>query len=199
MVQEWRPAAGWEGLYEVSNLGQVRSVRHVITVSRSNTRSFSYEIPEKLKKLSHNNTGYLTVALSRLGKTENVQVHVLVAQTFIPNPFQFNRVNHIDSNKHNNKVDNLEWCTVKGNNLHAVWNGKQSQAIPVRCVEDNKIFPSLAECDRFYNLSYGTTAGLSITGESDVHTGYHFERVHIDYLQCGIQKINSLRMSDCNS
>lgn len=171
-TEEWRPVKGWENLYEVSNLGNVRTCKHVVTVQRSNTKSFSYTIPPKQKKLGSCNTGYLTAALSKNGKTVNVQVHTMVAEAFIPNPNNFKLVNHIDNNGHNNCVQNLEWCTYKGNNIHCVYNGHQSQSIPVICIEENKSFPSLSECDRYYNLVLGTTSKYIKSTDAEPKTGF---------------------------
>lgn len=198
IVEIWKPAAGWEEEYEVSTFGRVRTREHTIVVNTSNNRSYSYTIPKKLKKQAECNTGYLTVALSRKGKTVNVQVHTLVAKTFLPNPYDFNVVNHIDNNGHNNHVENLEWCSHRGNNLHRVWTGFSTQAIPVKCVEDGNMFPSLAECDRFYGFPYGKTSVLIQNDGFDPELKLHFERIPELSFKGSIAEINSKRKLNCN-
>lgn len=109
----WRDIKGYEGLYQISNLGRIR--KYII-----------------LKQfLSHR--GYLTTQLSKKNKSKTFLVHRLVAKTFIPKINDKNQVNHKDGNKTNNKVENLEWCTNKENNTHAWKNGLMK-----RVVENNK-------------------------------------------------------------
>ena len=99
----WRPVVGFEGLYDVSNLGRVRSLNYNKT-GRC-----------KLLKLTKNGSGYLNVHLSKDGKAKIFLVHRLVAKTFIPNPNNLPFVNHKDENPLNNCVENLEWCTLEYN------------------------------------------------------------------------------------
>lgn len=97
-MEEWKNIIGYEGLYEVSDKGNVRNVRR-------NT----------LLKLSKNNYGYIQVYLYKNSIRTGLKVHRLVAQAFIPNPDNLPEVNHLDEDKTNNRVDNLEWCTHKYN------------------------------------------------------------------------------------
>lgn len=99
MMEEWRAVPGYEGLYEVSNIGNVRNVRR-------NT----------LLRLQKTNNGYIRVVLSKNRIKTGFQVHRLVCQAFIENPDNLPQVNHIDEDKSNNRVENLEWCTAKYNN-----------------------------------------------------------------------------------
>lgn len=105
----WLPVIGYEGLYEVSNFGNVKAL------SRP-TYKRKQPIPVR-KQLDR--YGYHYVPLRLNGRTKNVKVHRLVAMAFIPNPINKSDVNHIDGNKQNNHVSNLEWSTVKENVRHA--------------------------------------------------------------------------------
>lgn len=105
-VEMWKDIEGYEGRYQVSNLGSVKSL---IT-------------KERILKPGTNNRGYLYVALSENGEAKNFLVHRLVALHFIPNPGQREFVNHIDGDKTNNMKSNLEWNTFRENYNHAMKN-----------------------------------------------------------------------------
>lgn len=105
---EWRPIKGFEGLYEVSNLGQVKSLNYNRTKEA------------KILRLCKNKDGYLCVHLHKNGKGYAKKVHRLVTAAFIPNPEGKTEVNHIDGNKTNNRVENLEWAT-HSENMHHAW------------------------------------------------------------------------------
>ena len=97
-IEEFRDIPGYEGLYEVSNLGRVRSLE-----------------TERILKPSKNTWGYLFVSLYKNGIKKAVRIHRLVALAFIPNPDNLPCINHKDEDKTNNTVDNLEWCDDKYN------------------------------------------------------------------------------------
>ena len=105
--EEWRPVVGYEGLYEVSNLGRVKSLNYHSTGKEGILRQ------KTTKKL-----GYKLVTLSKNGKKEFFRVHRLVAQAFIPNQDNLPCINHKDEKPSNNRVDNLEWCTYQYNNCY---------------------------------------------------------------------------------
>ena len=105
MEEIWKDVVGYEGLYQVSNMGNVKSL---------NWRGLGVEKNLYLKK---HNKGYLKVELASDGKRKSYTVHMLVAIAFIPNPLCYSQINHIDENKANNCVSNLEWCTPSENNL----------------------------------------------------------------------------------
>ena len=108
MEEIWRDIAGYEGSYQVSNMGRVRSL------DRKDGRG--NQIKGRMLILHKNRNGYLQAAIFSKGKTKLSYVHRLVAQAFIPNAKQLKCVNHKDENKTNNIVDNLEWCDHKYNN-----------------------------------------------------------------------------------
>lgn len=99
----WKPIAGYEGLYEVSDSGLVRS----LCAGRWKTTMLRKPVPDK--------DGYLTVILKKDGKCVNHKIHRLVAEAFLPNKNNLPVVNHKDENKQNNTVSNLEWCTHQYN------------------------------------------------------------------------------------
>ena len=117
MEEMWRDIKGYEGLYQVSNLGRVKSLSRF-----HNNNSGGYLSKERILKQSIKR-GYLTVGLCNSGKVKTYSVHRLVAIAFIDNPNNKKAVNHIDGNKTNNNVDNLEWCTYSENQKHAYKTG----------------------------------------------------------------------------
>ena len=111
MTEEiWRPVVGYEGLYEISSYGRVRSM------DRYDGRN--HFIKGKLLKNKDNGNGYLICSLSKNGIVKNKYIHRLVVEAFIERPDGLYEVNHKDENKKNNSVDNLEWCDKKYNNTY---------------------------------------------------------------------------------
>lgn len=111
-TEEWRAVAGYEGLYEVSNLGRVRSLGRTINrVTRWGTVK-PYTIKPRVLKPLHSQGDYCYVHLFDNDRTStNHKIHRLVAKAFVPNTDNLNEVNHIDEDKENNRADNLEWVT----------------------------------------------------------------------------------------
>lgn len=111
---EWRAVVGYEGTYEVSNTGLVRSLDRIVSGRWG-------LVPYKGKQLkpSTNSKGYLQVMLSKGGKSKTYKVHRLVAISFLPNPLSKPQVNHLDGDPSNNLVSNLEWSTCSENIKHS--------------------------------------------------------------------------------
>ena len=109
MQEIWKDITGYEGLYQVSNFGRIRSLDRVSTSGR--------HLKGKIMKPVAN--PYMRIALCKDGNKISFIVHRLVAEAFIPNPNNYTCINHKDEDKTNNNVDNLEWCTYKYNNIYS--------------------------------------------------------------------------------
>lgn len=169
-MEQYRTVQGYEGLYEVSNYGNVKSL--------GNDKSRK----EKLLKPNVNNRGYMVVGLCRVGKMKTHQVHRLVANAFLPNPDNLPQVNHKDECPTNNCVfvnadgtideskSNLEWCTCEYNNNYGTRNQRAGEAlsIPVDMLTKQgeliRQFPSGHEAERFLrNNGYPSASSSQIT------------------------------------
>lgn len=117
MQEEWRYVKGYEGMYLVSNFGNVKSLDRPI--SCKGRKDKLRIISGKMKKPTLNDKGYLKVTLFKNGHGKTREIQRIVAETFIPNPMNKPQVNHIDGNKTNNCVDNLEWATSHENMWHS--------------------------------------------------------------------------------
>lgn len=117
---QWLPVKGYEELYEVSDTGEVRSVDRVLSVTNQKERLFKGRV---LLQTMNKQVQYKQVSLWKENKGTSYYVHRLVAEAFIPNPEGKPEVNHIDGNRQNNHVSNLEWVTSGENSLHASKTG----------------------------------------------------------------------------
>jgi len=118
MQEIFKDIKGYEGLYQISNLGNVKSLERLII--KKNNRN-------NIKKTTINkshicDTGYYAIRIKKGNISKMFKVHRLIAIAFIPNPENKPQVNHIDGNKLNNDISNLEWCTNKENAIHAYKN-----------------------------------------------------------------------------
>ena len=113
-MEEWRDIEGYEGLYQISNLGRVKSFPRPTT-------------PGGILKTIKRKDGYCSIKLSKNGKVKKVLVHRLVAKAFIPNTNNLPIINHKDENPLNNNVDNLEWCDYKYNNNYGTLSKRKSE------------------------------------------------------------------------
>lgn len=137
MKEIWKDIDGCEGLYQVSNLGRVKRV----TTGR-------------VLKGSKITGGYLGVSLYKNSVMSTKKIHRLVAEAFIPNPESKSQVNHIDENKTNNKVSNLEWMTAKENSNHGTRNERLSIPIIATNIKTDEVteFYGAHECARQLGL-----------------------------------------------
>ena len=114
--QIWKDIPGYEGLYQVSNTGKVRSL------------IYAYSGKTRVLKQATKDNGYKVIGLNKNGKRKVYHIHRLVAQAFIPNPLNLPQINHKDENPSNNTVWNLEWCTPKYNINYGNCRKKISEA-----------------------------------------------------------------------
>ena len=174
MEEIWRDIEGYEGLYQVSNFGRVK------TFKWGN---------KKIMRMGTTNFGYHSVQITKDGIGKHFPVHRLVALNFIPNPENKRCVNHIDGNKTNNKLENLEWCTYSENNKHAyklglrVTTGNEGRPKKkVKCVETGEIMESINSAARKYNCSRWHLADCC-KGLRKRTGGYHWEFVEEEKCQ----------------
>ena len=133
-MEQWKAVVGFEGLYEVSDLGRVKSL------GNNKTRK------EKILKQQKHRGGYLFVILYKDGKAKHSKVHRLVAKAFIPNPNNLETVNHRDEVKTNNAASNLEWMTQGDNVIYS--RARQVQMLDKQTGELLATFPSTHEAGR---------------------------------------------------
>lgn len=189
MVNEvWKDIQGYEGLYQISNLGRVKSLEHVVVTKAG----WSFTVREKLLKSHNNGSGYLFVHLCSNYEVSQQLVHRIVAKHFLDFVPGKHFVNHKDGNKQNNCVDNLEWVTTAENNKHSRAIGLQPErspeairkmvqasklacSIPVRCLNTGKIYESSEEAGRCLHISATGIRGSIKNGKPI--KGYQFEEV----------------------
>ena len=172
MNEIWKAIEGYEGYYEVSIYGRVRSVDMVIEYSNGNKSKHK----GRILKGETDKRGYKRVRLSKNDTTKKFQIHRLVAIAFIPNPDNKQFVNHIDENPSNNNVDNLEWVTGSENMRHGTIQQRLSdlKKKPIRCINDNKEFNSVNEASEYYEIERRLISGV-LSGAKKTTYGLRFE------------------------
>lgn len=156
-MEEWKTINGTGNKYSVSNLGNVRRNAHYTIVNPSGNKVY---YKERLLKPYLDSTGYYVVKLQSDDKKSIVKkIHRLVAEHFIENPNRLPVVNHIDENKTNNCVSNLEWCTTQYNNSYGNRNNKIKQANSKKIAQYSmdgkliKIWDSLSQASQFFGAT----------------------------------------------
>lgn len=122
-MEIWKPVKNYEGIYEISSYGNLRSVDRQCIYKNGTTKL----LKGKPKKLQYIQDKYVITTLSKNNTLKTFTVHSLVAEAFLPRIANKTQINHIDGNKHNNHIENLEWVTPSENKLHAFQTGLQKR------------------------------------------------------------------------
>lgn len=171
-MEIWKDIKGYEGLYQVSNMGRIKSLGN----GESNKSKL------KVMKQQINYKGYPMVNLCKNGVPKGFSVHRLVAEAFIPNPNNLPQVNHIDEIKTNNCVENLEWCTAEYNVKYGTRTAKTSKQI-LQITSENKIigfWKSIRNVENVLGFSNSNIQKCCI-GKKNTAYGYQWQYVE-DYL-----------------
>ena len=170
-IEVWKPIPGYEGLYEASNQGRIRTAYGKTTASaRFPKRVWTQRILKLKWKERKGHTGKCDarVCLWKDGVERTHLVSRLVAMSFIPCPFDKLSVNHIDGDPSNNNVENLEWVTIAENNRHAFETGlmpTQKAVVLIDGVAQKTLkFPSMSSADKFLRRANGYTSGALAYG-----------------------------------
>jgi len=154
-IEIWKTIEGYEGLYEISNLGNLKRVKNT-----------------HYNKSSLDDDGYLHIGLCKNCKSKNFFIHRLVALAFIPNPENKPQVNHKNGIKTDNRVENLEWCTLSENRQHAYKTGLQKGAVGTKAgsskLTEKQVLEireigktkTLLEIAMIYNVSFQTISRI---------------------------------------
>ena len=167
----WKDVVNYEGFYQISNLGNVRTVEHITT--NGHLRKGKDRKPFISWK------GYKIVGLCKYGKIKAFPVHRLVALAFIPNPNDYPMINHKDENPLNNNVENLEWCDAKynntyGNRLEKAAQKRRKPIFAVRVQDKGKeLYESLSEASKTFDLHI-TTFTRAIKGKKILRDRYWY-------------------------
>lgn len=171
----WKDIKGYDGLYQISSFGRVKRTDRKITVN--SPHKGTYIKTWKGRILKPISGVYLRVDLCKKNKTKRVLIHRLVAETFLPNINSKPQVNHVDGNKHNNILSNLEWVSISENSIHAY---KKLGRIPPRnapiiCIETGKRYKKMLEAQEDTGILI-TSICNNLAGKSSHAGGFHWKR-----------------------
>lgn len=179
MEEIWKDIPSYEGYYQVSSIGNFRSLPRMVKYKNNGMRNY----PAKSLLTETTKDNYQRIVLMKEGIKVRYQAHRLVALTFIPNPDNKPFINHIDGNKSNNAVSNLEWCTASENVCHAIRTGLQdmskhqpSNSRKIKCLETGEVFASFGKAVRWLGKATTSVSALKRgVAKSGKAFGYHWE------------------------
>lgn len=177
MVEIWKDIEGYEGLYKISNLGNVESIE------LKYINSLGYEVTKNGCFLSkHFTKKYYQISLYKNGKSNRFYLHRLIALAFIPNPENKPCINHINGIKTDNRIENLEWCTYSENNIHALKTGLSK-------LPDEFINHSRSKKITQYDLNGKFICNFDSLSEAYKITGIHISTISL----CVNNKIENIK------
>jgi hypothetical protein len=163
----WRDVVGYEGLYQVSSMGRVKSLERKIYHKSLKRKIYHKIYPEKILVQRKDKDDYFRVNLSSHGKTKTYRVNRLVAEAFIPNRDNLPVVDHIDSNRTNNRVTNLRWATVRQNSRNPnsrAYGGRHPSAKKVLNLDTKQVFDTVGGAALAFGTSHGSITRAALTG-----------------------------------
>ena len=158
----YKSVPNYEGYYEISNYGQVRGVERIISTPHQQRKLKSMVLKQRI-----NRYGYLIIDLSKSSVSKTFEVHRLIALTFLPQQEGRNCVNHMDADKLNNNVENLEWVTPRENNLHAIKHGLVSSCKRVINICTGIAYNSISEAAIETEIPYSKLKRIFCRGQEN--------------------------------
>jgi hypothetical protein len=169
-IEIWKDIEGFDGLYQVSNLGRIKSLLRNVVKSNGN----NYTIRERVLKQCISKKGYYFVNLHKDGKQYMKKIHRLKAIHFIPNPNNLPCLNHKNGNKLDNTTKNLEWCTHGHNNQHAYDTGLKIGAMTGKFGADNHSSKAVQQLDKNTDIVLNTFGSAH---EAKRETGISYQHI----------------------
>lgn len=170
VTEEWKDVKGYEGIYQISSYGRVKSTR------RRGSQGGILKL-----SLDKKNTGYFKIRLCKSNHYKSFFIHRLVAQAFIANPNNYPQVNHKDENRQNNNVDNLEWCTNKYNSNYGnhSWRNGRAQRENLKWVcqysTNNKFIAKYKTAEEAAKAVNGFASNISKVAHGSINTAYGYK------------------------
>lgn len=189
MKEIWKNISNYNDKYQISNYGRIKSVDSVYMIPNQYKKMHKHIYRGKILKTSIDNNGYANIRLRKNGKTKCFLIHRLVAKAFIPNPNNYPVINHINGNKLDNKVENLEWCTQSHNVKEAYKLGLQKTShnvfqkghIPHNITKINqydlqgnyiKTYNSILEATLLFTNKHSSNISQCLNGKINTAYGY---------------------------